>query len=75
MADGALSGMGDQTITSCQNMLPEITNKHTTPEAVMVVMDKYLLEYQALNVPTKYGETSITYSHTLKDKRPLEVVN
>jgi hypothetical protein len=54
-------------------MLPEITKKLTIPKAVMVI--ETLSEYQALSVPTKYGEISITYSHSLKDKRPIEVVN
>jgi hypothetical protein len=67
--------MEDQTMTSCQNMLPEITKKPTTPKAVMVVMDKSLSEYQALNVPIRYGEISITYSHISKDKKHSEVVN
>jgi hypothetical protein len=75
MEDGALNGMEEQIMTSCQSKLPEITKKLTTPKAVMVVMDKYLLEYQALNVPIRYGEISITCSHISKDRKHSEVVN
>jgi hypothetical protein len=75
MEDGALSGMGEQTMTLCQSKLIEITKKPTTPKAVMVVMDKYLSEYQVLSVPIRYGEISIIYSHISKDKKHSEVVN
>jgi hypothetical protein len=67
--------MEEQIMTSCQNKLPEITKKPTTPKAVMVVMDKYLSEYQALNVPIRYGEIFIIYSHISKDKKHSEVAN
>jgi hypothetical protein len=44
MEDGALNGMEEQIMTSCQSMLPEITKKPTTPKVVMVI--ETLLEYQ-----------------------------
>jgi hypothetical protein len=45
MEDGALNGMEEQIMTSCQSKLPEITKKPTTPKVVMVI--ETLLEYQA----------------------------